>query len=104
MITLNPDFVGTVDRAPKEVIEEERKLAYEASHPGKKYVKKKTRKGKTSARRYAKKQKNVWDEKKAKVAEEIEKKRKDREKLVLEQEGVEEEPSILDRFKKRKLH
>jgi hypothetical protein len=31
MITLTPDFVGNIDRAPAEVIEAERKLEYEVS-------------------------------------------------------------------------
>jgi hypothetical protein len=29
LITLNPDYLGNVDRAPKEVIEDERRKAWE---------------------------------------------------------------------------
>ena len=32
MISLNPDFIGTVDRAPREVIAEENKLAWEVNY------------------------------------------------------------------------
>ncbi len=53
MIMLNPDMIGTVDRAPAEVLARERKLAYEANNSGKpeKPKRKKMRgKGKPSAR------------------------------------------------------
>jgi hypothetical protein len=33
LITLNPDYLGNVDRAPKEVIEDERRKAWEVFRP-----------------------------------------------------------------------
>lgn len=64
MIALNPNFVGTVDRATKEVIAEEQRLEWEANHPTEKFVPKQRARGKSSSqRRYLRKQGNVIDAK-----------------------------------------
>ncbi len=59
MITLEADFVGRVDRGPRETIEQERKAEREANLPHKDAKRKKNRK-----RKRQKSQKNVIDEKK----------------------------------------
>ena len=64
MITLNPHFVGSIDRAHADVIKEEAKREWEANHPTEKFVPKKKAKGKSSSlRRYLRKQSNVIDSK-----------------------------------------
>jgi len=62
MIALNPDFVATVDRAPNEVITEERRLMFEAAHPNEKFQPRFKKRGKSSSmRRYLRKQTHVID-------------------------------------------
>ena len=63
-ISLNPEFVGGVDRAPEEVKKEERRIQYEANHPGEAYEPRNKARGRNkSMRRYLSKQQNVIDPK-----------------------------------------
>ncbi|KAL6059844.1 putative U3 small nucleolar RNA-associated protein 7 [Balamuthia mandrillaris] len=119
MITLEPDSIATVDRAPQEVLEEEKKLAFEANNLGKEYKKKNKMKGKNAiGRRLKSRQKNVIDEKRMKLKDELAKQKlkEQQEKKKKEKEGAaksayqEEEysgdslnpPSALDRFTRKK--
>jgi U3 small nucleolar RNA-associated protein 7 len=64
MIMLNPNFVGQIDRAPVEVMKEEKRIEWEANHPKEKFTPVHKAKGKSSSlRRYLRKQTNVVDEK-----------------------------------------
>ncbi|KND01817.1 uncharacterized protein SPPG_03608 [Spizellomyces punctatus DAOM BR117] len=105
MIALNPEFIGAVDRAPAEVIAEERRLEWEANHPNQKFVPQHRARGKSSSmRRYLRKQSNVLDAKKVEMQERLEKERREREKERKRARG-EGEPEIprtaLDRFTKK---
>eukprot|EP00128_Syssomonas_multiformis_P001722 Colp12_sorted_trinity150504_noHs@31768 len=99
MITLNPDVIGTVDRASKELIEEERKLAFEANNPGQTYQPKFRMRGRSSSmRRFLNKQTNVIDANKIAAREKLQKQQEEREKV---RKGIIEEPkprTALDRF------
>ncbi|KAI8916747.1 NUC141 domain-containing protein [Powellomyces hirtus] len=105
MITLDSDFIGTVDRAPQEVIAEEKRVEWEANHPGQKFVPQHKARGKSSSmRRYLRKQSNVVDERRNEVRERLEKEKKEREqdRKRARGEGDEEKPrTALDRFTKR---
>ncbi|KAI8817029.1 WD40-repeat-containing domain protein [Fimicolochytrium jonesii] len=113
MITLKADFVGSVDRAPAEVIAEEARIEWEANHPGQKFVPQHKKRGKSSAmRRYLRKQTNVVDEKRIEIREQLEKQQKEREAAENERkrarssdagggDGEEKARSGLDRFAKR---
>ncbi|TPX44159.1 hypothetical protein SeMB42_g04090 [Synchytrium endobioticum] len=60
MIVMNPEFVGTLDRAPGEVIAAGKKVEYEANNPKEKYKPKHKARGKSSAKnKFIRKQKNV---------------------------------------------
>ena len=62
MISLNPNFIGNIDRAPKETLAKERRLEYEANNPQEKFVPKNKKRGKSaSLRKYLRKQSNVKD-------------------------------------------
>lgn len=102
MITLNPDFVGNIDRAPKEVIVEERRIALEANNQKLKTEKQiAATKKRRVKRKHAKMQKNIWDEKREKLAQQIEERKRKQE----EQEELETANptfSVLNRFKKKK--
>jgi U3 small nucleolar RNA-associated protein 7 len=104
MITLNPDFLGKVDRAPAEVIEEEQRKEWEvfficfiqANHPNEKFVPRKRARGKSSSqRRYLRKQGNVVDEKRMAMKAKLEAIKVDREQ---KRSGVEVVKTALDRF------
>jgi len=99
MITLDPTVLGTVDRAPQEVIEKERQIAYEANHPGKVYKEKKKRQ--KIGRKLKRKQQNVWDEKRETIAKETEQKQKEKIKAERQRKGLIDKTSVLDRFKKK---
>ncbi|KAJ3309827.1 Small subunit (SSU) processome component [Boothiomyces sp. JEL0838] len=101
MITLDPTFLGKVDRAPAEVIAQEAKLAWEANHPGETFVPRKRARGKSSSqRRYLRKQGNVVDQKRIDLKEKLEKQKKEREIERKKQKGEYTEPkrTALDRF------
>ncbi|KAJ3055377.1 Small subunit (SSU) processome component [Rhizophlyctis rosea] len=103
MIALNPNFVGTVDRATQEVIAEEQRLEWEANHPTEKFVPKQRARGKSSSqRRYLRKQGNVIDAKRNEVIQKLAKEKQERaEKRKREQSGEEEalkSRAALDRF------
>ncbi|KAI9101341.1 WD40-repeat-containing domain protein [Phlyctochytrium arcticum] len=107
MISLDPNMIGTVDRAPSEVISEERKLAWEANNPGQKFQPVHKMRGRSSAsRRYLRKQGNVLDSKKVEIQAKLDKDRSDRDKAQKRARG-EVEPEIprtaLDRFTNKKL-
>ncbi|KAJ3155018.1 Small subunit (SSU) processome component [Geranomyces variabilis] len=105
MITMEADFIGTVDRAPAEVISEERRLEWEANHPNEKFVPKHKARGKSSSqRRYLRKQTNVVDGRRTELREKMEAEKKERERARKRALGeVEEERprTALDRFTKR---
>eukprot|EP00123_Amoebidium_parasiticum_P011319 comp20647_c1_seq1/m.26757 comp20647_c1_seq1/g.26757 ORF comp20647_c1_seq1/g.26757 comp20647_c1_seq1/m.26757 type:complete len:542 (-) comp20647_c1_seq1:881-2506(-) len=99
MITLDPDFIGRVDRAPKEVLDEERKKAFEANNPGASYeeaVSNKARGRNTAAKRYLRKQKNIVDQRKMEIRERLAKEAKEKEEL-----NGPKRRSALDRFHAR---
>ncbi len=111
MISLNPSFIGTVDRAPTEVLARERKLEWEANHPGERFVPRPKKRGKSSAqRRYLRKQDNVVDARRAEVLERMERGRKARDTahkqargLVVAGAGEAPAPrTALDRFGKQR--
>jgi len=100
-IALNPNFIGSVDRASKEIIEEEKKLEWEAAHPNEKFQPRKRTRGKSSSlRRYLRKQTHVIDEKKEKLKKELQKLEDEKKRKAL---GITEDhkPSALDRFSKK---
>ncbi|KAJ3279784.1 Small subunit (SSU) processome component [Borealophlyctis nickersoniae] len=107
MISLNPNFIGAVDRAPVEVVQEERRLEWEANHPTEKFVPQNRARGKSSsARRYLRKQTNVLDAKKEEVRAKLQKDKEERLKKRAREEGQEETEkprTALDRFKKPKV-
>ncbi|KAJ3033349.1 Small subunit (SSU) processome component [Rhizophlyctis rosea] len=111
MIALNPSFIGTVDKAPKDVIREEQKVEWEANHPEEKFVPKTRMRGKSSSqRRWVRKQGNVVDAKreevKAKIEEERRAKAEKRKRELSGEEEGERPRTALDRFgvgKKRKV-
>lgn len=99
MITLDPSFVGKVDRVHDEVMAEERKLEDRAN--GKPKPLKKRMRGKSSSqRRYLRKMGNVVDEKRELFKEKLEKIKKDREIQRKKERGeyVVEPKTALDRF------
>ncbi|TPX40146.1 hypothetical protein CcCBS67573_g10639, partial [Chytriomyces confervae] len=62
MITLNPDFIGAMDRTSSDVKAEERRMEFEANNPEEKFVPRNRARGKSaSMRRYLRKQANVVD-------------------------------------------
>jgi U3 small nucleolar RNA-associated protein 7 len=108
MITLDPDSIGQVDQAPKEVLDKERQEAIDAAqaaHPVKE--KHKTRGKNKLARRLKKKQKNVIAEKREARADEHQRlkeehalKKQQEIEMKKEQETQGVVPAALDRFKK----
>ncbi|KAI9340597.1 WD40-repeat-containing domain protein [Obelidium mucronatum] len=107
MITLNPDFIGGVDRSSNEYIQEEKRLAYEANNPTEKFVPKKRARGKSSAQsRFIRKQTNVVDPLRVKAVEERQKQREQREREEKRKRNGggdgEEGYSALDRFSAKK--
>eukprot|EP01029_Cantina_marsupialis_P002743 TRINITY_DN1261_c1_g1_i1.p1 TRINITY_DN1261_c1_g1~~TRINITY_DN1261_c1_g1_i1.p1 ORF type:complete len:536 (+),score=153.32 TRINITY_DN1261_c1_g1_i1:89-1609(+) len=97
-IMLNPAEVGQVDRAPKDVIEKERKLAFEANNPDQSYekFKKKMRGRGTVAKRAKQKAVNVKTKQKESLKEKWEAEDKERKE---ENEKKSSEPKhALSRF------
>ncbi|TPX33220.1 hypothetical protein SmJEL517_g03820 [Synchytrium microbalum] len=106
MIAMNPEFVGTLDRAPREVIAGERKVEYEANNPTEKYIPRPKARGRSSSlRKYLRKQTNVIDSKREAAKTAFEKEERELEKIRKRQAGEEhgEEPeyTALDRFAKK---
>lgn len=102
MITLDPSFIGRIDRAPKEIIAEEHQKEWEASHPGEKFVPVNRARGKSSSmRRYLRKQANVVDGRRIEISERLEKEKKDKDDTRKKAKGtfVEIKKTALDRFK-----
>ncbi|KXS10732.1 BING4CT-domain-containing protein [Gonapodya prolifera JEL478] len=82
MITLNPDFIGGVERSAGEMQKEERKIAFEANHAkeGTAYTPFAKKRGKASKlKRYLNGQSNVIDGKREALREKLETERKERE-------------------------
>jgi U3 small nucleolar RNA-associated protein 7 len=107
MITLDPTFVGTMDRAPQALLAEEAKKEWEvssnnqANHPTEKFKPKKRARGKSSSqRRFLRKQSNVIDEKKIELREKLERVKKEREieRQKARGEYLEPKKTALDRF------
>ncbi|RKO82837.1 hypothetical protein BDK51DRAFT_34031 [Blyttiomyces helicus] len=108
MIALNPNFIGTVDRAPAEVQAEERRIEWEALNPNEKFVPRQKARGKSSSvRRYLRRQANVVDSKREEIKKTLEEQAKEREDARKRARGEDPEPprTALDRFtvKKRKV-
>ncbi|KAJ3343326.1 Small subunit (SSU) processome component, partial [Kappamyces sp. JEL0680] len=102
MITLDPTFVGKLDRASADVINEEAKKEWEAKHPHEKYDPKMKARGKSSSqRRYLRKQTNIVDEKRLELKEQLEKAQKEstEAKKKAAEEREKEPRTALDRFK-----
>ncbi|KAJ3236049.1 Small subunit (SSU) processome component [Chytriomyces hyalinus] len=110
MITLNPDFIGAMDRTSSDVKAEERRMEFEANNPEEKFVPRNRARGKSaSMRRYLRKQANVVDPNRLKVIERLQKEKDGRAKEAQAKrkaaEGVVDEPeqySALDRFTAKK--
>ncbi|KAJ3127704.1 Small subunit (SSU) processome component [Nowakowskiella sp. JEL0407] len=109
MITINPEFVGTVDRENSEIQKMEKKLEQEAEMQRKKadgeIVEKKVRKmrGKSSSlRRYLKKQGNVIDPKRIAIKKKLEKDAENKKNIRL---GIQKKQpeGALARFEKKKI-
>ncbi|RUS21227.1 hypothetical protein BC937DRAFT_93282 [Endogone sp. FLAS-F59071] len=103
MITLDPNFVGKVDRTNKEVLEKEaRETAREAANKSETVDVTKRARGKNSSlRRYLrKKQKNVIDQQKLDIQARIEKGKEEREKR--KHDEMDKPFSALDRFTMKK--
>lgn len=103
MITLDPTFVGKLDKTPAEILKEEARKEWEANHPKEKFVPKKRARGKSSSqRRYLRKQGNVVDEKRIELKEKLEKSQKERQDARDKANGVyvEKSKTALDRFGK----
>ncbi|KAI8896721.1 WD40-repeat-containing domain protein [Globomyces pollinis-pini] len=99
MITLDPTFIGKIDRVHTEVLKEESQKAWEANNPTEKFVPANKKRGKSSAQnRYLRKQMNVIDEKRMAIKEIVDKRAKDHEKRKKGQ-STEETRTALDRFK-----
>ena len=82
MITLDPSIIGNVDRAPAEVIQEERQLereANEAARMAKKKKKKKTKGRNKIGKRLKKQQQNVITEGRQKLKQKLEQEKQRRE-------------------------
>ncbi|KAJ3108209.1 Small subunit (SSU) processome component [Phlyctochytrium bullatum] len=112
MISLDPNVIGTVDRAPQEVLMAEKKLEFEANNPKTKFAPRKKARGKSSAmRRYVRKQANILDPRRAEYIENLAKEKAEREKERKRERGevVEDDKpkpySAVDRFarKRRKV-
>ncbi|KAG0238570.1 Small subunit (SSU) processome component [Actinomortierella wolfii] len=105
MITLDVGHIGKQDKAPKDVINRERKEAWEAAHPQEaKELRFKARGKNSSSRRVLrKKAKNVIDQKKLDMQERLEEEKKERAKRRAGE--TDEAVTALDRFlgKKRKF-
>ncbi|ORY26568.1 BING4CT-domain-containing protein [Rhizoclosmatium globosum] len=107
MISLNPDFIGSVDRAGTETVMEEKRLAFEANNLGEKFVPKKKARGKSSAHnKFLRKQTNIVDPLRVKALEDRQKERDAKEKEGKRKRGGagngEKEYSALDRFTAKK--
>ncbi|KAJ3170424.1 Small subunit (SSU) processome component [Irineochytrium annulatum] len=107
MIAINPNFIGTVDRAPTEVIAAEKRLEFEANNPESSFKPRNRARGKSSSmRRYIRKQANIIDPRRAEVIERLEKEKESRavERKRAKGDYVEEvvEYSALDRFTKKR--
>ncbi|KAJ3005046.1 UNVERIFIED_CONTAM: Small subunit (SSU) processome component [Siphonaria sp. JEL0065] len=105
MITLNPDFVGAIDRSKNENVAEERRLAREANNPTEKFVPKKKARGKSSAQnRFLRKQTNIVDPARVKAIEDRqkEKEKKEREQKKRKNGDGEQSYSAMDRFTAKK--
>ncbi|KAJ3012200.1 Small subunit (SSU) processome component [Thoreauomyces humboldtii] len=106
MITLGQDFVGSVDRAPQEVIAKEKQIEWEANHPNEKFVPQHKARGKSSSmRRYLRKQSNVVDGKRIETRERLETEKAGREKERKRARGEDVDAvkprTALDRFTKK---
>ncbi|KAF9420456.1 Small subunit (SSU) processome component [Podila epigama] len=105
MITLDVGMVGTMDKAPIQILKKEQKEAWEAANPVEaQELKFKARGKNSSSRRHLRKMaKNVIDQKKVALIERIEKEKEERAKRRAG--NVEEAVTALDRFsgKKRKM-
>ncbi|KAI9033326.1 WD40-repeat-containing domain protein, partial [Hyaloraphidium curvatum] len=101
MITLNPDFIGTVASSSTEAVKEIKEVEDEANGTPKSPELKFKKRGRSSAqRRYLRKQQNVVDAKREALKEKLEREKEQR-KREREQQG--EVPwSPLDRFKRPK--
>ena len=102
MITLDPTYLGKIDRAPTEVIAEESRKEWEANHPGQKFVPSNRAFGKSSSqRRYLRKQINVVDSKRVALAEKLAAQQKERDIARQKALGtlVDKPKTALDRFK-----
>ncbi|RHZ66991.1 hypothetical protein Glove_303g85 [Diversispora epigaea] len=110
MITLDPTFIGKVDRASREMLAKERKEEEEGLKNGskKQESRNRTRGKNNSLKKYLrKKQKNVIDERKLKIQQRIEKEKEARRKKRSNDEIDDNKPSTaLDRFtnKNRKIY
>lgn len=104
MISLNPDFIGTVASSANQVNKEVRDMEAEANgeaKPEDKFEPKHRARGRSSAqRKFLRKQQNVIDAKREALKAKLE---KDKERRQREREGKPEEPwSPFDRFKRNK--
>lgn len=79
-IALNPDVIGNIDRAPKEIIARERELAWAANNPSKKKKEKKKMRGRNKAGKIQKKKRqNVITKERLLFLESLEKRRREKE-------------------------
>jgi len=107
MITLNPNFIGTLKPDNEEKRLTQHQKEFEANNPDEKFVpKQKTRGRSSTAKTYLRKNKNIIDKKRLDIKAAMEKEKTKREKRERQEEEEEtpQEPNPLDRFtKKRKF-
>jgi len=106
MISLNPNFVGTIEENAAAKNKADRKLEWEANHPNEKFVENNKPKDpqRTIARKLRRRQPNVVDEKREQLRQQLAdvQANKDR-KRKLEEAAEKEQPrTALDRFKRVK--
>ncbi|RUS24504.1 NUC141 domain-containing protein [Jimgerdemannia flammicorona] len=105
MITLDPTFIGKIDRGSKEVLEKEAKEAREAAKTSDTVDVTKRARGKNSSMRrfLRKKQKNVIDQRKLDIQERLEKEKEERAKRRRGEPDDADRPfTALDRFTVKK--
>eukprot|EP00658_Telonema_sp_P-2_P017328 TRINITY_DN16719_c0_g1_i2.p1 TRINITY_DN16719_c0_g1~~TRINITY_DN16719_c0_g1_i2.p1 ORF type:complete len:524 (-),score=132.62 TRINITY_DN16719_c0_g1_i2:372-1943(-) len=103
MIQLDPNKIGTVDKASKQVLDAEKAERQAAIEAGKmeRKARRRQRGRSTAMRRFLKKQHNVVDAKRENIREQMEKKRKAKEERELqEKNGTPTVSRALKRFKK----
>jgi len=109
MITLDPDFVGKVDRAPAGILAEERQQETEARNSKRPRREKHKTKGRSAAqKRFVNKQRNIVEQKRNELQEEqhdkfkqdAQKRKRAKQEKLLEPPAGGDAPSALNRFMK----